>query len=83
MVVTHILHKLVCSTRFCFYLNMATKGFCVLEVDFSGEPAIRLEETVCNFLCISGNKFVAGRPTSKEEAVGLSTGAPMEIPSRL
>ena len=45
---------------------MASWGFCVLVFDSSGEPAIFSEEKV-------------GCTTSDEEALGASTGAPMEL----
>ena len=64
-------------------MKMASWGFCVLVFDFSGEPAIRPEEMVCGVPYSSGTEFVVGRSTSDEEAVGASTGAPMEIPSSL
>ena len=58
-------------------------GLCVLVFDSSGEPVNRPEETVCGVPYSSGTEFVVGRSASEEEAVGASTGAPMEIPSSL
>ena len=62
---------------------MALGGFCVLELDSSGEPAKHPEEMVCGVSCSSGAEIVVGRSTSEVEAVGASTAAPMEIPSSL
>ena len=56
-------------------------GLCVLVFDSSGELVNGPEETVCGVPCSSRTEFVMGRSTSKEEAFGTSTGAPMEIPS--
>ena len=62
---------------------MASWGFCALVFDSSGESANRPEEMVCGVPFSSGTEFVVGRSTSKMEAVGSSTGAPMEIPPSL
>ena len=58
-------------------------GLCVLEFDSSGEPVNRPEEMICGVPYSSGTKFVVGHSASEEEAVGASTGTPMEIPSSL
>ena len=81
MVAIHFLHKLVLSAR--LYMKMASWGFCVLIIDSSGEPVIRSEEMVRGVPYSSGTEFVVGRSTSKEEAVGASTGASMEVQSSL
>ena len=62
---------------------MASWGFCFLVFDSSGEPVSRPEEMLCGVPCSSGTEFIVGRSASEEEAVGASTGAPMEIPSSL
>ena len=49
----------------------------------SGEPVNHPEEMVCGVPCSSATEFVVGRSASEEEAVGASTGVPMEIPSSL
>ena len=61
-------------------MKMASKGFRVLVFDSSGEPADRPEEMVCGVPWSSGTEFLVGS-SSSEEAVGTSTGAPMEISS--
>ena len=81
MVATHIFYKLVFNPR--LYMKMASRGFCVLVFDSSREPVNCPEEMVCGVPCSFGTEFVVGRSTSHEEAVGASTGAPMEIPSSL
>ena len=58
-------------------------GLCVLILDSSGEPFNRPNEMVCGVPYSSGTEFVGGRSATEEEAVGPSTGAPMEIPSSL
>ena len=58
-------------------------GLCILVFDSSGEPVNRPEERVCGVPCSSGTNFIVGRSASEEEAVGASTGAPMELPSGL
>ena len=79
MVATHIFHKLILSVRLC--MKMESWGFCVLVFDSSGEPANCHGEMVCGVSYSPGTEFVVGLSTSEEEAVGASTGAPMEIPS--
>ena len=81
MVAIHNFHKLAFSAR--LYMKMASWGFWLLVFDSSGEPATRPKEIVCGVPCSSETEFVVGRSTSDEEAVGASTGAPMEIPSSL
>ena len=53
-------------------------GLCVLVFDSSGEPVNRPEERICGAPCSFGAEFVLGRSTSDEEAVGATTGSPME-----
>ena len=62
---------------------MASWGFCVLVFDSSGEPVNHHEQLVCGVPYSSGTEFLVGRFASEEEAVGASTGAPIEIPSSL
>ena len=62
-------------------MKMASWGFCDLVYESSGELADRPQETECGVPYSSGTKFVVGRSMSCKEAVGASTGAPMEIPS--
>ena len=59
---------------------MASWGFCVLVFDSSGEPVNRPDEMVRGVSYSPGTELVVGCSTSKEEAVGGPTGAPMEIP---
>ena len=83
MVAIHIFHKLVFSAR--LYMKMASWGFGVFSLVFhsSGEFANHPEEMVCGVTCSSGTEVVVGRSTTEEEAVGASTGAPMEVPLSL
>ena len=62
---------------------MASWGFCILVFDSSREPGNRSEEMVRGVPYSSGTDFVVGCSTSEEEAVGASTGAPVEILSIL
>ena len=64
-------------------MKMASGGFCVLVFRFFGEPVNHSEEIVRGVPYSSGTEFVVERSTSQEEAVGVSIGAPMEIPSSL
>ena len=77
----YILLELVYSAR--LFMKMASWGFCVLVFGSSREVDDRPQETKCGVPDSSGTKFVVGRSTSCEEAIGASTGAPMEIPSSL
>ena len=61
---------------------MASWGFCVLVFDSSGYLVNRSEEMVRGVPYSSGTEVVVRRSTSKEEAVGGPTGAPLEIPSK-
>ena len=54
-------------------------GLRVSVFDSSEELVDRPEETECSVPCSSGTKLVVGRSPSGEEAVGASTGAPMEV----
>ena len=81
MVAIQFFHKLVLSARLLH--EDGVMGLCVLVFDSSGEPVNRPEEMVCGVPYGTGTEFVAGCTASSEEAVGASTGAPMEIRSSL
>ena len=60
-------------------MKTASWGFCVLVFDSSREPTNCPEEMVCDVPRSFGTEFVVGRYTSNEDAVGASTGGPMEV----
>ena len=81
MVTTHILHNLVFSAQ--LFMKKASRGFCVLVFDSSGEPAAHPGISYSCAPSVSLNEFEVGRTTLCEEGADATVNAPMDQESSM